>query len=143
MSDEKLTENTVVENVKEEKTCNCPVCQFFRSDCTKKFFATILASFIGCSLALVVFTPFPRHIGKKPCPPPQMRMYDRQMPPRDFRGFHRPMPPQFDKDFRRGGDFRKPHREFRGEFRKHHRGFSGEGRPNPSVNPQPQPEQGK
>ncbi len=71
-------------SVLEEKNCNCPVCKFLKSDCTKKFFAVVLASFIGCSLAILVFAPKkhqrpPRHHA------PYMRVIDRPLPPPMYR----------------------------------------------------------
>ena len=98
--------------VEEKKECNCPVCKLLKSDCTKKFVAMTLASFIGCSLAILLFAP------KKPprmhkCPPPCIKMWDRQVPPPHFRKFDRPMPHHIYKsEMKRYGEFRK------GDFRK-------------------------
>lgn len=92
--------------VVEEKECNCVVCKVLKSDCTKKFVAMTLASFIGCSLAILAFAP------KKPprmhkCPPPYVKMLDRQVPPPHFRNFDRPMQNHINKgEMKRHGEFR-------------------------------------
>jgi len=70
----------------EEKECNCICCKILKSDCTKKFLSVVLASFIGCSLALLVFAPKPHHRGLCPCPRMEFRM-DRPLPPVMHRGF--------------------------------------------------------
>ena len=107
-----MTEEKI--NVVDEKVeCNCPVCKFLKSDCTKKFIAMTLASFIGCSLAILAFAPKkPAHFKK--CPPPYMKMYDRPIPPPEFHKYHHKMKyHQFKKDdFRRDGDFKRG-RDFR------------------------------
>ena len=93
-----MTEEKI--NVIEEKQeCNCPICKFLKSDCTKKFFAVVLASFIGCSLANIAFAPKkpkfpPRHqvpyvkIIEKQLPPPMPW----QMKPQDYPGFYKNCP---------------------------------------------------
>lgn len=110
--------------VEEKKDCNCPVCKLLKSDCTKKFLTMTLASFIGCSLAILAFAP------KKPprmykCPPPCMKMMDRPFPPHHFKDFNRPMHPRMHKgDMKRHGEF-KVYRIQKDEFRK-----CRDGRPN-------------
>ena len=97
--------------VEEKKECNCPVCNLLKSDCTKKFVAMTLASFIGCSLAILAFAP------KKPprmhkCPPPCVKMWDKKIPPH-FRDYNRPTHYYMYKgEMKRHGEFRK------GDFRK-------------------------
>lgn len=113
------------EIVKDEKECNCICCKILKSDCFKKFLMVLLASFIGCSLAILLFVPRPP---KMPCY--KFRhvrpMMERQLPPpymhhRDFRGgefkkMHRPPMGEFDRNgrpesFDRNGDFKnKPPR---------------------------------
>ena len=92
--------------VVEEKECNCPVCKLLKSDCTKKFIATVLASFIGCSLAILLFAPKkPPRIHK--CPPPHVKMWDKQIPPH-YRDFQRPMPyHMYKSEWKRHSEFRK------------------------------------
>ena len=120
-----MTEENLNEvKVEEKKECNCPVCKILKSDCTKKFLATILASFIGCSLAILAFLPRPNFVNKRPCPPPPyVKMYDRQMPPREFRGYDRQVPPEFRMGKRHHGEFSRRHHN--PEFKRHHRDFKG------------------
>lgn len=106
MTDEKL--NVAVE----EKECNCPVCKFLKSDCLKKFTAVTLASFIGCSLAILVFAPKKHHPHPKRPHPPYMRVMDRPLPPPgEFRHFDRHGGPEFRGEAPR-------HKEFKGEHKK-------------------------
>ncbi len=113
MTEEKI--NVVAE---EKHECNCPVCKILRSDCTKKFLLVVLASFIGCSLAILAFAP-KKH---QPLPPyphaPYMQNFDRPMPPAPgFKKFDRQRGHEF-----RGERFR--HSEFRdhGQRGKHFKG---------------------
>lgn len=123
MTEEKLN---VVE-VEEPKKCNCPICTFLRSDELKKFLAVILASFIGCSLAILVFAPKKHFPNPKRPHPPYMRMIDRPLPPPgEFRDFDRQGGPEFRRDIPRHHEFRGEaprHHEFRGP---HHKMFRGE-----------------
>lgn len=114
MTDENLN---VVETEK-TKECNCPVCKLLKSDGLKKFLAVTLASFIGCSLAILVFAPKKHFPHPKRPHPPYMRMIDRPMPPHnDFRNFDGPR-----------------HKEFRGE----HKNFKGKCRELPAKPPVPE-----
>ena len=93
MSDEKLTN---------EKECNCICCRILKSECFKKFLLTVLASFIGCAIAVILFAPKPP---KMPCPRfMNGPMMERQLPP----------PMYHHKDFR--GDFKRMHKPPTGEF---------------------------
>jgi len=94
------------EIVKEEKNCECPFCKIVKCECCKKFLLVVLGSFIGCSLAILLFAPKPP---KMPCPRfmPNGPMMERQLPP--------PAPYMHHKDFR--GEFRGEHRLPNGEFR--------------------------
>lgn len=106
MTDENL--NVVVE----EKECNCPVCKFLKSDCLKKFIAVILASFIGCSLAILAFAPKKHHPQPRHPHQPYMRVMDRPLPPpAEFRHFDRHGGPEFRGEAPR-------HHEFKGEHKK-------------------------
>ena len=94
------------ENLTQEKECNCICCKILKSDCFKKFLLTVLASFIGCSLAVILFVPKPP---KMPCPRFMYKgpMMERQLPPPYM--YHH-------KDFR--GDFRRMHKAPIGEFNR-------------------------
>lgn len=110
MTDEKL--NVVVE---EKKECNCIVCKLLKSDCLKKFAAVTLASFIGCSLALLAFAPKKHHPMPRHPHAPYVKMMDRPMPPhREFRNFERQGGPEFRGQRPRHHEFRGEHRKFKG-----------------------------
>lgn len=95
-----MPEENLNVGVEEKNECNCPICKVLRSEETKKFLAVILASFIGCSLAILVFAPkkhytVPRHhapymkVIDRPLPPPgAFRHFDRQAGYHEFRGGH-------------------------------------------------------
>lgn len=143
MTEEKLN---VVEVADDTQKCNCPICKFLRSDDLKKFLAVVLASFIGCSIALLVFAPKKHHPGPRPIPPYE-RMMDRPMPPiphQDFRNYNNPTP----YDYR--GEHRMPPRDYRGHhndgIKKHyqkltnkwqnkHRDLKSPDRPTPEPQP--------
>lgn len=108
MTDENL--NVVVA----EKECNCPVCAFLRSDCLKKFLAVVLASFIGCSLAILAFAPKKHHPNPQRPHPPYMRTMDRPLPPPgEFRHFKHHGGPAFRGEMPRHKDFRGEHKKFK------------------------------
>lgn len=102
--------------VNEEKKCDCICCKIVKSECFRKFLAMLLASFLGCSLAILLFAPrppkmpFPGFMRK--CP-----MMERQFPPApymhhngfkgEFKRHHRPPMGEF--------KYREMHKEFRGE----------------------------
>lgn len=118
MPDENLN---VVEVEKTE--CNCPVCKLLKSDGLKKFLAVVLASFIGCSLAILAFAPKKHHPFPKRPFPPCMKMMDRPMPPAPHEFKRIDGPGTHHKEFRRG-----PH-DFKRDF-KH---------PKAPVKPTPEP----
>ena len=91
-------ENVKVTETEDTTQCNCPVCKVLRSEETKKFLAVILASFIGCSLAILVFAPKRHHRMYRPLP--QCRQFmDRPIPPayqmHNFRRVERIAIPEF------------------------------------------------
>ena len=95
------------EIVKNEKECNCICCKILKSECFRKFLMTLLASFIGCSLAVLLFAPKPPKI---PC---HRFMHKGPM-------MERPFPPQpymHHRDFR-GGEFKRHHRPPMGNFER-------------------------
>jgi len=100
-----------------EKDCNCICCKILKSECTKKFLATVLASFIGCSLALLAFAPPKPYRDHCPKPPMEYRM-DRPCPQmmqkfenrHEFRGDR----PNFE-NYKRHNEFRQV-REQRPDF---------------------------
>lgn len=140
-----MTEENLNVVVDDKKECNCPICKILRSDEAKKFLAVVLASFIGCSLALVVFAPKKHHYpprNQAPCMrmmdrplPPQGEYRDRQLPPQgefrgrhdrqDFRNFDGPRGEGIgpnDRDFRyegpRGGaEINHPRKDFRKDLK--------------------------
>ena len=93
------------ENLTNEKECNCICCKILKSEGCKKFLLTVLASFIGCSLAILLFVPKPP---KMPC-----HKFMRKGPMME-----RPLPAPYmhHKDFR--GDFKRMHRPPMGEFER-------------------------
>lgn len=113
-----MTEENLNEvKVEEKKECNCPVCKLLKSDCTKKFLGVVLASFIGCSLAILAFAPKKPPCWKKMCPPPYHRMMP--MPPMHHQGqFHKGMHPDFYKYKMRKGEFKHHEGLKRPDFQK-------------------------
>lgn len=103
--------------VEEKKECNCPICKALKSDWTKKFLTTVLATFVGCSLAILAFGP--KHPPKMfKCPPPCVKMMDRPMSPHYYKNFNRPMPPYMYKgELKRHGEFKRCHAK-KGDFRR-------------------------
>lgn len=108
-----MTEENLNVVVEENKECNCVVCKALKSDCLKKFLAVVLASFIGCSLALLAFAPkkhhpMPRHHA------PYMRVMDRPLPPPgEFRRMDRPVHPEFRGNHPRHKEFRREHKDIK------------------------------
>lgn len=98
------------EVLNEEKQCNCICCKLWKSECFRKFLMTLLASFIGCSLAILLFAPKPP---KMPCPKFMHKgpMMERPLPPPPY---------MHHRDFR-GGEFKRHHRPPMGEFK--HKGM--------------------
>ena len=93
------------EIVREEKSCECPVCKILKCECCKKFLLVVVGSFIGCSLAILLFAPKPP---KMPCPKfMHGPMMERQLPP---------PPLMHHKSYR--GEFRRDYRPPVGEFKK-------------------------
>ena len=146
-------ENLNVVEVQEQKKCDCPSCTCLRSDELKKFLAVILASFIGCSLAILVFAPKKHFPHSKRPHPPYMRVMDRPLPPPgEFRDFDRQGGPEFRRDIPRHHEFRGEaprHHEYRGShhkmFRGEHKNFDGKckkdfKRPDKMDRPMPTPQ---
>ncbi|MCM1010592.1 MAG: hypothetical protein NC390_06930 [Fusobacterium sp.] len=106
----------------ETKECNCVVCKFLKSEGLKKFAAVTLASFIGCSLAILAFAPKKHHPHPKRPHAPYMRVMDRPMPPQgEFRHIQRHGGPEFRGEAPRRHEFRGESpckKDFRGEHKK-------------------------
>lgn len=108
--------------VAEEKECKCPVCTFLKSDGLKKFLAVVLASFIGCSLAILAFAPKKHYPHPKRPHAPYMRVMDRPLPPPgEFRHIQGHGGPEFRGEVPRRHEFRAEgpcKKDFRGEHQK-------------------------